>query len=245
MDPLPYITTAVCYLKSLEVDGVHHIPARGPVLIVTAHDSPLDVLYHLALMRPTGRRDHRFVMAADMLDPERFRHFTRKSIRQDVAGAALLAGAVARLGSWMIPPLMRPLNPIPIYRQGDDSDSRKESLSCLLAGGAVTIAPERGNNNDRDADGQRPLTHGVAAIARRYFEITGEPLAIIPVGMAKRRNGWLEQVSLRVGAPLRTMSAAHYPDLFSSGGPADLAVKHRAYQHFTQELAGHLSALSA
>lgn len=245
MDPLPYITTAVCRAKRLRLEGTSHIPAQGPVLIATAHDSPLDVLYHIAMMRQVGRRDHRFVMAADMLDPERFQLFTRETIRHDVPFAALMAGAVACLGSWVIPGLMRPLEPIPIYREGDDSASREESLAYLLAGGVVTIAPEKGNNSHRGVNGLRPLTHGVAAIARRFFEATGEPLPIIPVGMTKRRDGWLLRTRLCVGAPLRIMSAVEYPDLFSATGQCDPVVKHEAYQHFTQRLASCMSALSA
>ena len=245
MNPLPYITAAICRAKRLRIDGMSHIPAHGPALIVTAHDSPLDVLYHLSMMRQVGRRDHRLVMTADMLDPQRFRRFTRETIRHDVPAAALLAGAVARLGSWVIPRLMDPLNPIPIYREGDDSASRAESLTCLLSGWVVTIAPERGSAGDRGADGLRPLTHGVAAIARRFFESTRESLVIVPVGMTKRRTASLEQVSLHVGAPLRAMSDREYPVLFSSAGQENLAVKHQAYQHFTQRLTDRLSELNS
>jgi 1-acyl-sn-glycerol-3-phosphate acyltransferase len=235
----------VCSLKSVHVHGTAHIPEQGPALIAAAHDSPLDLFYHLAVMRLAGRQDHRFVMAAELVDAERFRPYTRDAIALTVPRAALLAGAVARLGSWVVPRLLGGLNPIAVYRQGDDSASRTESLACLLAGGVVTIAPGWGNDNHRGADGQRPLTHGVAAIARRFFDATGEPLAVIPVGMAKRRDGWRLRTHLRVGPPLRAMSDREYPALFSPAGQADAAIKHQAYQHFTQQLAGRLAELSA
>jgi hypothetical protein len=222
MNPLPYITAAVCCVNRLQVDGTHHIPVQGPVLIATAHDSPLDLFYHLSLMRQVRRQDLRFVMAAEMVDPERFRPYTRDAIAQAVPWATVLAGPAARMGSWVIPGLLGRLNPIPIYRQGDDSASRAESLACLLSGGVVTIAPEQGNDNHRGADGQRPLTHGVA----------------------RCRDGWRPSMRLRIGPPLRIMSAGEYPDLFSPHHRNNPTVKHQAYQHFTQQLAGRLSALS-
>ena len=245
MNPLPYITTLVCRVKRLQVDGTTHIPAQGAALIATAHDSPLDLFYHLALLRLAGRRDHRLVVAAEMLEAERFRPFTRDAIKQDLPRAALLAGAAAHVGSWLVPRLLRPLNAIPVYRQGDDSASRASSLACLLAGGVVTIAPGWGNNSHRGADGQRPLTYGVAAIARRFFEATGEPLAVVPVGMDKRPDGRRLRTLLRVGAPLRAMSDREYPALFSADGQRNAAIRRQAYQHFTQQLAGRLAELSA
>jgi hypothetical protein len=244
MNPLPYITMVVCLWKSLQVAGATHSPAHGPALIATAHDSPLDLFYLLTMMRQAGRHDHRFVMAAELVDAERFRPYTRDAIASAVPQASLLAGPAARMGSWVVPPLLRGLHPIPIYRQGDDSASRAESLACLLSGGVVAIAPGWGNDNHRGADGQRPLTHGVAAIARRFFDATGEALTVIPVGMAKRRDGLRPRTHLRVGPPLRGMSDQEYPVLFSPAGQGDTAVKHQAYQHFTQQLAGRLAELS-
>jgi hypothetical protein len=244
MDPLPYITTIVCSLKSLQVAGTTHIPAQGPALLACAHDSPLDLFYLLAVMRLSGRHDHRFVMAAELVDAERFRPYTRDSIASAVPWAARLAGAAARLGSWVVPPLLRGLHPIPIYRQGDDSASRTESLTYLLAGGVVAMAPGWGDDRHRGADGQRPLTHGVAAIARRFFDATSEPLAVIPVGMSKRRSGLRGSTHVRIGAPLRAMSNREYPALFAASGQENPAVKYQAYQHFTQQLAGRLAELS-
>jgi len=245
MDPLPYITTIVCQFKRVKLDGATHIPAEGPALLACAHDSPLDLFYLLAMMRLVGRRDHRFVMAAELVDAERFRPYTRDSIASAVPWAAWLAGAAARLGSWVVPRLLRPIRPIPIYRQGDDSASRTESLAHLLAGGLVAMAPGWGDDRHRGADGQRPLTHGVAAIARRFFDATGEPLAVVPVGLTKRRDGLRSRTHLRVGTPLRGMSDRQYPALFSPDGQENPAIKHQAYQHFTQQLAGRLAELSS
>jgi 1-acyl-sn-glycerol-3-phosphate acyltransferase len=245
MNPLPYLTAVVCSLKSLQIAGATHVPAEGPALLACAHDSPLDLFYLLAMMRLAGRQDHRFVMAAELVDAERFRPYTRDAIALTVPRAALLAGALARMGSWIVPRLLRGLHPIPIYRQGDDSASRTESLTHLLAGGLVAMAPGWGDDRHRGADGQRPLTHGVAAVARRFFDATGEPLAVIPVGLMKPRDGRRPRTYVRVGAPLRAMSNREYPALFSACGQENPTVKHQAYQHFTQQLAGRLAELSS
>ena len=245
MDLLPLITPCVCWWKRLQVDGTAHIPARGPALIAAAHDSPLDLFYVLAMMRLARREDFRIIMAAEMVDTERFRPYTRSAIAATVPWAAPLAGPVARFGSWIVPPLLSGLHPIPVYRQGDDSASRAEGLACLLNGWIVGIAPGKGDDRHRGADGQRPLAHGVAAMARRFFDATGQPLPIIPVGLSKRRDGWRQRPHLRIGEALRTMSDQGYPALFSPAGQGDTAVKRQAYQHFTQQLASRLAELSS
>ena len=243
MNALPYLTTVICSWKRLQVDGASNIPAQGPALIAAAHDSPLDLFYVLAMMRLARRDDFRIIMAAELVDAERFRPYTRDAIAATVPWAARFAGAAARLGSWLVPPLMRGLHPIPVYRQGDDSASRAEGLSCLLKGQVVGIAPGQGDDRHRGADGQRPLAHGVAAMARRFFELTGQPLAVIPVG--KRRDGWRLRPHLHIGQALLTMSDREYPALFSPAGQTDVAIKRQAYQHFTQQLANCLSDLSS
>jgi len=245
MNPLRYITPVVCWWKCLRVDGAAHIPAHGPALIAAAHDSPLDLFYVLTMMRLAHRPDFRIIMAAELFDPECFRPYARNAIATTVPWAARLAGAAARLGSWIVPPLLSGLHPIPVYRQGDDSASREEALACLLNGQVVGIAPGQGDDRHRGADGQRPLAHGVAAMARRFFEVTGQPLPVIPVGLRKRRDGWRQPTDMRIGEALRTMSDQGYPALFSPAGQNDIAVKQQAYQHFPRQLAERLSELSS
>ena len=87
------------------------------------------------------------------------------------------------------------------------------------------------------------MTYGVASIARRYFDVTGNLLAVIPVGLGMPRPHKLSKVSVRIGKPFHGMSDQQYPELFPRSGPADNAVKHAAYQHFTQQLTFRLSEL--
>jgi 1-acyl-sn-glycerol-3-phosphate acyltransferase len=244
MDPLPYITGAIRHLRRLEIEEVENIPSQGPALIAPSHNSPMDLFYYLALMQSTGREDHRVVIAGELVDKERFRSYTRAALRDSIPRLGAYLGFLVDALSFLVPPLVRKVNPIPISRNGDDSDTRRWSLDCLLIGQLLTIAPERGNESKRDSDGLRPLTYGVASIARRYFDATGEPLAVIPVALGVRRPHILSKVRVRIGKPFLGMSDQQYPNLFSNSGREDDTVKYAAYQHFTKQLTSRLSELT-
>jgi 1-acyl-sn-glycerol-3-phosphate acyltransferase len=244
MDLTRWLSRLICCLRRLQVEEVENIPSRGPALIATTHSSPLDLFYCLTLMRRVGRSDYRFVVAAEMLNREHFRRYTQASLERALPAARLYGPWVAGIGSLLVPLLFQGLKPIPIYRSGDDSETRREALSSLLKSQLVGIAPEWGNDSHRGANGLRPLTHGVASIARQYFDAAREPLAVIPMAICAPRSPWLSQVRLRVGKPFRGMSAKHYPELFSNRGTGDDTIKHQAYRHFTQGLADRLADLS-
>jgi 1-acyl-sn-glycerol-3-phosphate acyltransferase len=244
MDPSPFITAVVCHLRRLEFDVVDNIPSEGPALIAASHSSPMDLFYYLALMNKVGRHDHRFLAAAELLDEGQFRLYARAAIGAAVPSLAPYVGFVANLLSFLVPPLLRGLDPIPVYRTGDDSEARRQSVECLLNGQLVTIAPGWGNNSHRDSNGLRPLTYSVASIARQYFDATSKPLAVIPVAITAGSQRMLSKVCLRIGKPFHSMSDEQYPELFSKSGQADDTVKYEAYQHFTHMLAVRLSELT-
>jgi 1-acyl-sn-glycerol-3-phosphate acyltransferase len=243
MDPLPYITWVVRRLRRVEIEEVENIPSEGPALIAPSHNSPMDLFYYLALMQRIGREDHRVVMAAELVDKQQFRSYTRAALRDTIPGLGAHLGFLVDALSLLVPALVRKVNPIPISRNGDDSETRRKILDCLLAGQLVTIAPERGNEGHRDSNGLRPLTYGVASIARRYFDATSRPLAVVPVALGVPRPHVLSKVCVRTGKPFHGMSDEQYPALFPSSGQVDDAVKHEAYQHFTQQLTDRLSEL--
>jgi 1-acyl-sn-glycerol-3-phosphate acyltransferase len=239
-----WLAKTVRHLRRLQFEASHNIPQQGPVLIAATHSSPMDLFYCLALMQHIGRTDYRCVVTAEMLEAERFRLFTEAAIRAASPALGAWAGLLARVGARVVPPLLGGLNSIPIYRQGDDSESRRQVVASLLDGQLVAIAPEWGNDDHRDEAGLRPLTHGVASIARRFFDATRVPLTVVPVALAAQNRRMWSQVRVRVGAPFRGMSDRHYPELFADGAMEDVAAKHHAYQHFTTDLTRRLRELS-
>jgi hypothetical protein len=212
--------------------------------MVVSHSSPADLFYCLALMQHVGRADCRFVVSADMLESDRFRGYTRTTIAGSNPLMRSWAAVAAGAGAFVVPRFFRSVDVIPIYREGDDSESRQQVLSSLLGGKLVTIAPEWGNDSHRNVTGLRPLTHGVAAIARRFFETTHEPLTLVPVALAEPGRQFWEGVRVRVGTPYHGMSDQHYPELFAGTEPADQETRREAYRHFTGDLGRRLRELT-
>jgi len=236
-------TQLVCWARRLKLDGLEHFPRQGPALIVANHNSPMDFFYALALMKHLRREDFRLVVAAELLDRRQFRPYVQAAIETEVEWMAPYALLLAGLLTAIVPPVFCRLHPIPVFRKGDDSESRSQTLECLLQGQLVVIAPGTGNRNHRNASGMRPLTYGVASIARRYFEAARQALAVIPLAIRSSGRGLLSRVTLVTGQPFRGMCDQRYPRLFAGGGDTAEAAKHQAYQLYTHELAGKLMAL--
>ena len=233
LDPSQAVLGLLTRLGRLQYEGVEQIPTQGPALLVANHRSPMDFFYAQALMERAGRHTYRCIIAAELLHRQAFLPYTRDALRDKVPYIGPYLGWLALFLSHVVPPIFQSLNPIPVYRTGDDAESRRLSLESLLNGELLILAP--GRSRERNAKGLRSFTHGAAAIARRYFEAAGEGLAIVPVGV-NRLAGVLPGALLRVGPPYRGMSDLHYPELFSEPGRSQSQVKHQAYTHFTREL---------
>lgn len=242
MDTIRLVATAMRWLRRMEFEAAHNIPLSGPVLMVVSHSSPLDLFFCLSLMHHIGRSDCRYVVSADMLDSARFRRFTATALRDAHPGLGIIARMVAHTGANLVPGILRQVDVIPIYREGDDSLSRHQVLDSLVGNKLVTIAPERGNDSHRDRYGLRPLTHGVASIARQFFERTRDALTIVPVGLTEPGRPFWGKVRVRVGLPYEAMSNVRYAALFGEEPPG-VAERHEAYQQFTSDLAQRLRAL--
>ena len=242
MPTVQLVVTTLQYLRGMEFQAAHNIPSQGAALMVVSHSSPVDLLFCLALLRHVGRSDGQYVVSADMLDKARFRRFTESALLDARPRLGPLATLIAMVGAPLVPRLLRQVDVIPIFREGDDSGSRQQVLDSLMEGRLVTIAPERGNDSNRDATGLRPLTHGVAAIARRFFELTRNALPIVPVALTEPGRPFWGKVRVRVGAPYASMSDVHYPALFGEI-PAGIEQRREAYQRFTSDLAQRLREL--
>ena len=236
-------TAVIRRIKRLRLQGVAHIPLHGPALIAAQHSSPLDLFYYLALMQEVGRPDHRFVTTVEMVDAQRFRPYTAAALARGAPWLGPLVGGLAQVASWIIPPFMRRFDPILVQRQGDDSASRDECVAWLLAGHLLTIAPGWGDDRHRDANGQRPLTHSIAAIARRFFDAGQEALPVVPLALGVTGQGLRASSYVRLGPPWRGMSDREYPALFAPGGRVDPSIKHRAYANYSRQLAARLAEL--
>jgi hypothetical protein len=212
-------------------------------MIATTHSTPMDFFYVLALMERVGREDYRTFVAAELLDRQQFWSYTRGALENEASWLTPLAGLAAGFLSRLVPAVVSRVHPIPVYRRGDDSASRRESLECLLQGKLLVIAPGTGSNRDRNAYGLRPLTFGVASIGRRYFEATAEALAVIPLGIHPPMGSLVSQVTLNVGEPFHGMSDREYPQLFLNEGEMAETAKQEAYQLYTQQLATRLTNL--
>lgn len=243
IDPVRWTARLVSRLRRLRFEGLGHIPRQGAAMIATTHSTPMDFFYVLALMEHIGRQDYRAVVAAELLDRQQFWSYTRAALENEASWLTPFAGLAAGFMSRVVPAVVRRVNPIPVYRKGDDSASRRQSLQSLLAGELLVIAPGAGNNRDRDADGLRPLTFGVASIARRYFEATAEALAVIPLAIYPPAGSIRVQLTLRIGEPFRGMTDQEYPQLFLRAGAIEERSKQQAYQLYTQQLASKLTEL--
>jgi 1-acyl-sn-glycerol-3-phosphate acyltransferase len=220
-------------LDLVQHEGVEHIPREGSATVVLNHNSPLDFFYVQVLMDRTGRRNYRCVVAAELLQQHAFLPYVKNTFRDEVPNVGQHLGWLAHILSYIVPPMLQRIEPIPVYRKGDDSESRMLSLECLQKGELLIVAP--GRNRERNSKGVRKFTHGVASIARRYFEAAGKPLSVIPVGV-KQLPGMLPRALLRVGFPFQGMSDVEYPELFSATGRTNKEVKHKAYQRYTRQL---------
>jgi len=227
------IVRAMKLLDLVQHEGAEHIPIEGPATVVLNHNSPLDFFYVQALMDRAGRRNYRCVVAAELLQKRAFLLYVKNAFRDEVPYVGQYLGWLAHILSYVVPPIFQRIEPIPVYRQGDDSESRMLSLECLQKGELLIVAP--GRYKERNSKGVRKFTHGVASIARRYFEVAGKPLTIIPVGV-NQLPGMLPRTLLRVGVPFQGMSDVEYPELFSESGRTNKEMKHKAYQHFTRQL---------
>jgi len=233
LDPSRLIVRAMELLDLVQCEGLEHIPITGPAMVVANHYSPLDFFHAQTMMDRAGRRDYRCVVAAELLHKHAFSSYVKKTFRDELPRIGQHLGWLAHILSYVVPPMFQSIKPIPVFRKGDDSESRNLSLACLLDGELLILAP--GTGTERNARGLRPFTHGVASIARRHFEATGKPLAIIPVGV-NQLPGRLPRVLLRVGVPFEGMSDVQYPELFSERGGTNQETKHKAYQHFRHQL---------
>jgi 1-acyl-sn-glycerol-3-phosphate acyltransferase len=164
----------------LHVEGLEHVPASGPVILVARH---YHHMYDAAAILASVPREVHVLIALDWLGSG-----PRLRVMRWLASAARWPGV------WRSGPGWR------LNRQG-----YRQSLQLLRDGGLLLVFPEGYPTIDpegpreRDPDGFRPFDPGFLALAKR----ARVPVPIVPAGLHYAplpRRGWT--VCLRFGEPV-------------------------------------------
>ena len=184
----------------LTVEGVEHVPSRGPVIIAARH------VHHLydgcALLATIARPVH--VLAG--LDWTRAPAARRLMERACAIARWPVVLRQDRLAS-AAPSAFEPREAVGYLRR-----AMRQVDALLTAGHVVAIFPEAypavepGDRLTRGLDSLLPLRPGLAAIVARHERRAAGRVPIIPAGLSyERGERW--RVDLRFGAPLTRVDA--------------------------------------
>ena len=164
----------------LHVEGLEHVAASGPVILVARH---YHHLYDAAAILASVPREVHVLIALDWLG----------------------TGPRLRVMRWLAAAARWPA----VWRSGPgwrlNREGYRQSLQLLRDGGLLLVFPEGYPTIDpegpreRDPDGFRPFDPGFLVLAKR----AGMPVPIVPVGLHYTplpRRGW--SVWLRFGEPV-------------------------------------------
>jgi putative membrane protein len=187
----------------IRVEGLHHVPASGPVLLAARH-------YHhlydgVALLHTIPRRLH-VLVALDWVDSAGLRRLMEWATRSARWPTVLRSDALDGNAAGRDPYARSAFGVAEIERYR--IRGLRDCVALLCEGAALVVFPEGYPNIDprftlKRTDGEflpfRPgFTTAVAAAERRL----GRRVPIVPVGLAYR-SGIRTQVTLRCGAPLQ------------------------------------------
>ena len=171
-------------VEGTPVDGpavylVHHQNLAGPVCAEALLDAPVHMwsLHYFLTRRDCFAQYYGYTFTARFGWPR--------------PAAWLAAGGL----SLVIPPLMRSLRAIPVYRGARELLSTMEaSADALLAGESLLICPDQAYDSDSPALGA--LYNGFFHLEKPYFKKTGRHLSFVPLYRSTARK------TLYVGQPL-------------------------------------------
>jgi 1-acyl-sn-glycerol-3-phosphate acyltransferase len=166
------------YFRSLEVEGVEHVPAEGPVLLLSNH---LNAYVDPLVIQQGLRRIVTITAKGPLLDRP-------------------LYGALMRLGRVITFHRRQDLGSEadPERTLGDLAECRRR----LAAGEAVCIFPEAKSHDDSK---MRPFMHGATRVAVDFARLDGDPgsLKIVPVGLSyEAKEHFRSRVLVRYGEPI-------------------------------------------
>ena len=185
-------TRLLRWKAALTIEGVDHIPRRGPVIVAARH---VHHAYDGAALLQAIDRPTSLVVTLDWLPPGRRR----------VALAALCRAArwPAVIRSEQFAPHSGKRDPEAIRRLRAALD---ESVRVLDDGRVLVVFPEGYPNVDPNGspkeglDEMLPFREGYLHIAKRFERKTGKAATIVPAGFAYQRDPW--RIHLAFGEPL-------------------------------------------
>jgi putative membrane protein len=182
----------------LETSGLHHVPERGPAILVARH-------YHhlydgIALQRAIPRRIH-IIVTLDWAETSFTRFAMEKLIRAARWPIVLRADALARQVRGRTRPHFTAVDLLRYHRR-----AVQDSVALLRDGQVVVIFPEAYPNVDPHytpktrTQEMLPFKAGFAAIAGAAERKLRQVIPLIPVGLSYT-GGKQRTVCLNCGAP--------------------------------------------
>jgi 1-acyl-sn-glycerol-3-phosphate acyltransferase len=180
----------------LRIEGLHHLPPRGPVILVCRH-------YHHyfdgCILLATARRTVRVLVSLDWVRTRRLRVLMEAACRTAGWPVVLRAERMQPAGSGAFDP-----------REARSYLRQALALStATLRGGEIlAIFPEGYPNIDpvytpkASIDAYLPFRHGYARLALAAQRAGSAPVALVPVGLSyPGEAGGRHRVTVRFGPP--------------------------------------------
>lgn len=184
--------------RDVQVEGLEHVPAHGPVLIVARH------YHHLldgAVLVQHVRRPLHIVVALDWTADARQRRWMERACRWSQWPVILRPATTPSAAAYDASEIAR-------YLRSGLRDAahllRDERAIVVFPEGYPAVDPSASaaTPRARDADGFLPFAAGYRTIAQMAQRGGSAPVAIVPVGFAYRREGERFDIVARFGAPL-------------------------------------------
>ena len=148
----------------------------GPAVYVSHHQNMRGPIHAAGLLPGEA---HIWVFHPFLARQTCFQHFYHYTFRNRFHWRAPLAAAVAGVASLVVPPLLRGLASIPVYRDGRVLSTLRQSVKALEKGENLLIFPDKDYASKEDAMGE--LQTGFLSLERLYHRKTGRHLAFIPL----------------------------------------------------------------
>lgn len=184
--------------ESVEIEGLEHVPAAGPVLLVSRH------VHHLldgAVLIRYLRRNVHIVVGLDWAANPRERRWMERLCRWAAWPIVLRPQSMAASGAYSVDEVAR-------YLRSGLRDAaallRDGHVVAVFPEGYPLIEPERAPSAMRAQDdgGVLPFAAGFRNIVRLAERNGARDVAIVPVGFAYAREELKWRIRARFGAPM-------------------------------------------